>query len=154
MWTINTFNSTLRQVEFYHQAGYVRDKAVSEAIFADLNGLADRLNLMAERGTKVIDRIPEENEKNNFTLYESDIELTGNGAIAEIGGRKRSFIGHLTFHTLISDHHQLNEKTLAWYLGLMRKANLISSVSAKHRYQFISHLKEQIEASKMRCQLP
>lgn len=153
MWTQNTLNSTLRQVEYYHQAGYIRDAEVSEAIYNDLNQLVDRLNTMAEKGCKVIDRIPEAHEKDNFALYESDIELTGNGAIAVAGGRKRSFIGHLTFHTLVSDHKQLNEKTLAWYLGLMRKANLISSVSAKHRYQFIRHLKSELQNSKERNQL-
>lgn len=153
MWTTDTLNSTLRQIQYYHQAGYIRDSVVNGAIYDELDQLVDRVNTMAERGTKIIDRIPEEHEKDNYALYESDIELTGNGAIAVAGEHKRSFIGHLTFHTLVSDHKQLNEKTLAWYLGLMRKANLISSVSAKHRYQFISHLKGELKSSRERNQL-
>ncbi len=150
LWTVNTFKSTLRQIEYYHQAGYIRDREVSEAIYDGMNDLIQRLNAMAEKGSKVIDRVAESDEMNNFKLYESDIELTGNGAIAVVGERKRSFIGHLTFHTLISDHPALNDKTMAWYEGLVRKANLISSVSAKFRYQFISHLQSEVDASRSR----
>lgn len=150
MWTTDTLNSTLRQIQYYHQAGYIIDAKVSSALYDELDHLVDRVNTMAERGTKIINRIPEEHEKDNYALYESDIELTGNGAIAVNGEHKRSFIGHLTFHTLVSDNQALNDKTLSWYLGLMRKASLISSVSAKLRYQFISHLKSEVRTHRER----
>jgi len=150
LWTTNTLDSTLRQIEFYNNAGHIRSKEVNEALFADLKQMLERLNTMAERGTKVIDRVPDENEKDNYKLYESDIELTGNGALALVGDRKISFIGHLTFHTLTSEHPALNYKTLLWYERLVRKANLISSISAKYRYQFISTLEEDLNSTKKR----
>ncbi|MCR9152610.1 MAG: helix-turn-helix domain-containing protein [Croceimicrobium sp.] len=148
LWTTNTLNSTLRQIEFYHNAGHIRSREVNEALFQDLQDLLDRLNLRAEKGSKVIDRVANEREQDNYKLYESDIELTGNGALALMGDHKISFIGHLTFHTLTSDHPGLNEKTLLWYQRLVRKANLISSVSAKNRYQFISKLEADLNKTK------
>lgn len=150
LWTTNTLNSTLRQIEFYNNAGHIRSQEVNEALFEDLHLLLERLNTMAERGTKVINRVPEENEKDNYKLYESDIELTGNGALAMVGDYRKSFIGHLTFHTLTSEHPALNHKTQLWYERLVRKANLISSISAKYRYQFISHLEADLEQTKKR----
>ncbi|WP_421750971.1 helix-turn-helix domain-containing protein [Croceimicrobium sp.] len=150
LWTTNTLNSTLRQIEYYNNAGHIRSPEVNEALFADLQIMLDRLNTMAEKGTKVIDRVPTDKERDNYKLYESDIELTGNGALAMVGEHRLSFIGHLTFHTLTSDHPALNQKTLLWYERLVRKANLISSVSAKYRYQFISHLQADLEATKAR----
>ncbi len=150
LWTTNTMDSTLRQIEFYNNAGHIRSKEVNEGLFEDLQSMLRDLNTMAEKGTKVINRVPEPAEKDNYKLYESDIELTGNGALALIGPHKISYIGHLTFHTLVSDHPGLNEKTLLWYQRLVRKANLISSVSAKHRYQFISHLEADLSACKNR----
>jgi hypothetical protein len=150
LWTTNTLDSTLRQIEFYNNAGHIRSREVNEALFEGLHQMLNRLNTMAERGTKVIDRVPEEHEKDNYKLYESDIELTGNGALALVGNRKISFIGHLTFHTLTSEHPALNHKTQLWYERLVRKANLISSISAKYRYQFISRLEQDLEATKKR----
>jgi hypothetical protein len=150
LWTTNTLSSTLRQIEYYSNSGYIRSAAVKAEIYDDLKHIIDRVNLMAERGTKILDRVPEESEKNNYKLYESDIELTGNGALGVIGDYKVSFIGHLTFHTLNSDHPVLNEKTLLWYERLVRKANLISTVSAKNRFQFFSLMASQIEASRQR----
>lgn len=147
LWTTNTLDSTLRQLEFYNNAGHIRSREINEAIFDDLGNMLQRLNTMAERGTKVIDRVPTEKEANNYKLYESDIELTGNGALAIVGSHRISFIGHLTFHTLTSDHPGLNEKTQLWYERLVRKANLISTVSAKYRYQFI----QELEADLNRC---
>lgn len=150
LWTTNTLDSTLRQIEFYNNAGHIRSREVNEALFSDLHLMLQRLHSMAEKGTKVINRVPEPHEKDNYKLYESDIELTGNGALALVGDHKISFIGHLTFHTLTSDHPALNEKTLLWYERLVRKANLISSVSAKNRYQFISQLESDLNNTKAR----
>lgn len=150
LWTTNTLDSTLRQIEFYNNAGHIRSREINEALFEDLRQMLERLNLMAERGTKVIDRVPTEKERNNYKLYESDIELTGNGALALLDNYKISFIGHLTFHTLISDHPGLNQKTQLWYERLVRKANLISTVSAKHRYQFIQTLEADLNQCRQR----
>jgi len=150
LWTTNTLNSTLRQIEFYFNSGHIRSEEVLNDLYTDLEQLIDRQELMAERGTKVINRIPEENEKQNFSLYESDIELSNNGALAIINGVRLSFIGHLTFSTLISDHPQLNEMTYNWYDRLVRKSTLISEVAAKQRYQFIKHLKSELAESKQR----
>ena len=150
LWTTGTLNSTLRQIEFYHHSGHIRSKEVLEDLYADLDTLIDRQERKAEKGTKVIDRIAEENEKHNFSLYESDIELSNNGALAIVNGVRISFIGHLTFNSLICDHPKLNEMTYNWYDRLVRKSTLISEVSAKQRYQFISHLKNQIKESRER----
>ncbi len=150
LWTTNTLNSTLRQIEFYNNAGHIRSREINELIFDDLQEMLNRISLMAERGSKIINRVPTEKERDNYKLYESDIELTGNGALALVGDHKISFIGHLTFHTLTSDHPALNEKTLLWYQRLVRKANLISSVSAKNRYQFISQLEADLNKTKAR----
>jgi hypothetical protein len=150
LWTTNTLSSTLRQIEFYHNAGHVRSREVLEDLYTDLETLVDRQERMAEKGTKVIDRIPKENEKHNFSLYESDIELSSNGALAIVNGVRISFIGHLTFNSLVCDHPKLNEMTYNWYDRLVRKSTLISEVSAKQRYQFISHLKKEIKESRER----
>jgi len=150
LWTTTTLNSTLRQIEYYFNSGYIRSQEVLSDIYADLDTLIDRQERKAEKGSKIIDRIADENEKHNFSLYESDIELSNNGALAIVNGKRISFIGHLTFNSLISDHPQLNEMTYNWYDRLVRKSTLISEVAAKQRYQFISHLKKQLDESRMR----
>lgn len=150
LWTTNTLNSTLRQIEFYFNSGFIRSEEVLSDLYADIEKLIDRQEQMAEKGTKIIHRIPNEKEKHNFSLYESDIELSNNSALAIINGVRISFIGHLTFNTLISDHPQLNEMSYNWYNRLMRKSTLISEVSAKQRYQFIQHLKNELKQSQAR----
>ena len=83
-------------------------------------------------------------------MYESDIELSNNGALAIVNGVKISFIGHLTFHTLVSKHPQLNEMTADWYDRLVRKATLISEIAAKQRYQYFSRLRRELDESRQR----
>ena len=150
LWTTNTLNSTLRQIEFYYESGNIREKEVLDGLYSDLEKLIDRQEQKAERGTKIIDRIPEEKEKHNFSMYESDIELSNNGALAIVNGVKISFIGHLTFHTLVSKHPQLNEMTADWYDRLVRKATLISEIAAKQRYQYFSRLRRELDESRQR----
>lgn len=150
LWTTNTLNSTLRQIEYYYNAGFIRSKEVLFDIYVDLETLIDRQERKAEKGSKVIDRIAEKNERHNFSLYQSDIELSSNGALAIVNGVRISYIGHLTFNTLISDHPQLNEMAYNWYDRLMRKSTLISEVGTKQRYQFIKHLKNQLAESRER----
>lgn len=150
LWTTTTLNSTLRQIEYYFNSGYIRSQEVLSDIYSDIDTLIDRQERKAEKGSKIIDRIAEGDEKHNFSLYESDIELSNNGALAIVNGKRISFIGHLTFNSLISDHPKLNEMTYNWYDRLVRKSTLISEVAAKQRYQFISHLKKQLDESRMR----
>lgn len=154
LWTTDTLKSTLRQIEFYFNAGFLPSKEHTQEIYADLEKLIERMGRMAEQGSKIIDRLPEAHEKDNYHLYESDIELSANGALAVVGEKKISFIGHLTFNTLITDHAELNHKTHLWYKRLVQKANLISKVSAKHRFQFLRHLQDEVSHSRNRLMAP
>lgn len=151
IWTTNTLNSTLRQIEFYYQSGLIKDVEVLSDLYTDLEGLIDKQEVRAERGTKLIDHLTKDTD--DYQLYVSDIELSNNGAIAIVNGQKISFIGHLTFNTLSSYHFQLNEMTYGWYERIIEKSTLISKVAVKQRYQFFHHLRKQVSESRERVQV-
>lgn len=146
IWTDTTILSTIKQIEFFWEAGMFDSKEDAINIINSLRSTILRIQKQAEEGSKVIDRCKDESEKENFSLYFSEIEITNNCVLVNIGNIQAVYLGHLSFTTMNTSNATYCNQTEKWFENLKRKSTLISTVSEKLRYQFFTGMYKSIDS--------
>jgi len=157
IWTDNTILSTLKQIRFYWESGVFDSKEDALRVCAALRSEMEAIQLQAELGTKInflpkTDPSEETSSSNevvepgtNFQLYVSEIELTNNCVLVNIGEFQSVYLGHFSFSTMSTRNELYCKKTESWLNNLIRKSTLISGVAEKQRYQFFKNAFEKIQ---------
>ncbi len=148
IWTEDTLNSTVKQVEYYWESGLFQQKEHALQVLNDIESMIQNLERQAAAGSK----IDGDSDSGNFKLYHSDLMVGNNSILVKMAGRKAAYISYNTFNSMVT----LNESFCAdieyWLQNLIRKSVLISGVSEKQRYRFfkmkydkVRKLREKIE---------
>ena len=145
IWTDTTINSTLKQIEFYWEAGMFLSRDDALKVCEDLRMQIDEIQKQAELGNKYKSEQNINEFKDNYTLYFSEIELTNNCVLVNLGETKSVFLSHFTFNTMSTTNHSYCNETERWLNNIIKKATLISGVSEKLRYQFFRKAFTSIE---------
>lgn len=142
LWTEDTLNSTLKQVEYYWESGFFRTKEEALLICDQVGEVIATLQAKAERSSKL------EGGPENFTFYKSEIMIGNNTILVNIGNNKVAYISHHTFNMMTTTNTSFIEENEAWLKNLMKRSILISGVSEKQRNQFFSLLQGRVAALK------
>ncbi len=146
IWTETTIQSSVKQIEYLWESG--KFKSISD-VLAVCNALKEEINLVkkqAENGTKIFcNQNTDDDNSNNYKLYYSDLEITNNCVLVQLGNTKSVYLGHFTFNTMSTFNDSYGKETLNWLNIIMRKSVLISGVSEKIRYQIFRKYLKQIE---------
>ena len=146
IWSVETVNSTIRQIEYYRDAGVFGKKDSIAQLYEELNQLIDHLEKQAESGEKfAISKSPQGN-KNNFHLYFNEVILGHNSILSVTNEQKTVFINHGVLNYMITSDNRFCDYTKKSMENIMRKSSLISSVSEKERNRFFHVLKEKIQS--------
>ncbi len=130
IWTTETINSTIKQIEFYWDSGMFQTSDEAILICQDLIKMLENIERFAERSSK------DAMHKDNFTLYQSEIEVGNNSIFVQ---KAETYITFLTFHTfnkLVTDNSKFCSETKMWIENIIKKSVPLSGVSQKQRYQF------------------
>ncbi|MBN1182846.1 MAG: hypothetical protein JXB49_11200 [Bacteroidales bacterium] len=136
IWTDTTINSTIKQIEFYWEAGMFLSLENALKVCDNLRMQIDEIQKQAELGNKYRTEQNIHEFKNNYTVYFSEIELTNNCVLVNLGETKSVYLSHFTFNTMSTTNHSYCKETERWLNNIIKKATLISGVSEKLRYQF------------------
>lgn len=147
IWSVETVNSTLKQIEFYWESGIFKNKIDALDICKHLGTMFDTIRKQAETNTKklVNDGL---DTKNNYALYQSDIMIGTNCIMVETNGVKSSYMSFHTFNTMFTANAHFSQETDLWLNNLLKKSNLISGVAEKQRYQFFKQINDQLQKLK------
>ncbi len=157
VWTESTVKSTLKQISFYWESGVFESKEDALRVCAALSKEIDDIQHMAEVGSKRTEDQGFNEEENpgreeqrpteslNYKLYISDIELTNNCVLVNIGGSQAVYLSHFSFSTMSTRSETYCKKTEAWLNNIIKKSSLISSVSEKQRFKFFQRINEKID---------
>jgi hypothetical protein len=146
IWSDDTVNSTIKQIEFYWEAGIFRSKEDALKICAQVEEMIADIKKYAETGTKFIKDAGREGNENNFVLYSSELMIGNNCILVSMGNAKVTYLSHNTFNAMATTHTGFCNDTEGWLKNLMRKSILISGVSEKQRYQFFRKIEEKLSA--------
>lgn len=148
IWTEDTLNSTLKQIEYHWESGFIRDVSTAIRLCDFVEEEVNMLKRNAERGYKSLGVSGEELGK--FSLYQSELMVGNNSILANIGNTKIAYVSNNTFNFMSTMNHGFVQENEAWLNNLMRKSILISGVNEKQRNKFFSALMGKIDSLRTR----
>ncbi len=146
IWNKETVNSTLNQIEFYYDSGYFTDLSLLASIFDELKQLILHIKSDAALGYKTSLIHPSTEDKNNYKLYYNEITIGDNTIFFDLGDRKIVNITHNVLNILTTSNPEFCNETLRTLKNIIKKSDLISVVSEKHRNKFFKVILQKIEA--------
>ena len=148
IWNIESLNSTLRQVEFYHDAKAFQSDKDLLLVYESLEALFTHLEIQAELGYKFDSQNPERKVLAGFQMYINEVVIGDNSILAVLDKSKLAFLVHTGMNFMLTRDIDFCENMYGYYHNLMRKSTLISSVSERERSRFFKVLRNRIAARK------
>jgi len=148
IWSVETLNSTLRQIEYYKDSGVFKKKDTVMTLYNQLEQLIQHIEAQAESGVKFQAGHQAENGMAEYQLFFNEVILGHNTILAESGDEKTVFINHGVLNYMITRDKRFCNYTKLSLENIMRKSSLISSVSEKERNRFFHVLREKINRRK------
>lgn len=142
IWSDDTVNSTLKQIEFYWESGIFKTKEDALLICTQVSEMIERIKKQAELSCKLDRNGNPTNIENSYALYHSDVMIGNNCVLLSVGETKATYISYHTFNTLLTSHRDFCEETDQWLKNLIKKSNLISGVAEKLRYKYFRKIEE------------
>jgi hypothetical protein len=143
IWTEDTLNSTLKQIEYFWESGFFKGKDVALRMCDHVEAEINLLKLKAEKQSKLVG--DGESSAENFTLYQSEVMVGNNSILVTIGNNKMAYVSNNTFNMMSTLNIGFVEESELWLKNLTHKSILISGVNEKQRNRFFKILKEKIE---------
>jgi hypothetical protein len=145
IWSDDTVTSTLKQIEFYWDAGAFNNRQDALKVCGEVNLMFNRIRKQAELNTQLgLDNKPATTEP-NYSLYQSDVMIGNNCVLSTMGGMKGAYISYHTFNVMLTTNVNFCNETELWLKNLIRKSNLISGVAEKQRYRYFKRADEELK---------
>ncbi|MGL4596333.1 MAG: hypothetical protein ACRCYO_02320 [Bacteroidia bacterium] len=144
IWSEDTLNSTLKQIEYYWESGFFNNQEEALAVLADVESMVNDISRQAEHGCKFRGEVPTSKTDNNYTLYNSELMIGNNCILVTIGGSKVTYLSHNTFNSMATTSPGFCDETERWLRNLIRKSIPISGVSEKQRFRFFRNKLDKI----------
>jgi hypothetical protein len=141
IWSDDTLNSTLKQVEYFWESGFFASREDAIEICDLIQGEIDLLQVRAVNESKLDD-----GSVKNFKLYHSEVMIGNNSIIVNLGANKIAYVSNNTFNMMSTTNPDFVAENELWLKNLIRKSVLISGVSEKQRNRFFRILKGKIDA--------
>lgn len=143
IWTEDTLNSTLTQIQYFWRAGIFQEKEDALELLEAMKEMVELMSAQAEFGHKSGKYV--EDEQKNFVLFNCEVLVGNNCVRLQTPGQVVSVISFNSFNTLTTTNPHFNDEINSWLVNLMKKSNQISDVSDIQRFQFFKKLFEQID---------
>jgi uncharacterized protein (DUF779 family) len=140
IWTEDTLNSTLKQIEYYWESGFIKSKEEALQLCDEISHEINLLKQKAETECKLDDG------KKNFTLYQSEVMVGNNSILVRVADNKMVFISNNTFNAMSTQNTDFINETEAWLNNIIKRSVLISGVNEKQRNKFFRTLHTKIDS--------
>lgn len=144
VWSEDTINSTLKQVEYYAGSGMFQSKAEALEVVEEVHQMLSSIERQAAHSLKFRGEAPEAGSNIAFQLYLSDLMIGNNTITTRAGNSRVTYISLNTFNSMATTSVGFNEETDRWLRNIIRKSNLISGVSEKQRFRFFKMMYDKI----------
>lgn len=147
IWNIESLNSSLRQLKFYHEAGMFTSPEDIIFLYQKVEQLINHIEHQAELGIKfTLGQQPKANAP-LYRLFVNELILGDNTFLAQLDSQRITFLNHSVLYFLGTRDEGFNDAMFSNLENLMKKSTLISSVGEKERNQFFSNLRQNIKHS-------
>lgn len=141
IWSDETLNVTLRQIEFYHECGFLAEQGYAAQLCDEYLNLVRAIREWATLGYK-------EKPEYRFNLYKNDLLIADNTIFFRMGDKRMTFIPCNTMNILTTSDDSFCKKTEDYLLNLTSKSILISTSGEKDRNKFFNQMENKILRTK------
>jgi hypothetical protein len=145
IWNEDTFNITLRQIEYYYISGYFEKKDDIFNLIDKVTKWIQHIQKQAELGFKFLSGGSPDGIENNFKLYENEVVLNDNTIYVKLDDLTAVYLTFNVLCLLITRDPDFCQKIELYLRGLIKQSNLISLTGAKERNRFFNRLLHTIE---------
>ena len=150
IWNTEAINTTIRQIEYYHEAGNLVSKDQAIILFDKLEQLVNHIEKEAELGLRF--KMGEQPNSNAaaYQLFNNELIIGDNSVLAEMGDIRVTFLNHSFMHFIATKDQAFNTAMFNNMTNLMQKSTLISSRDERERIRFFNRLREEMHYRKAR----
>jgi hypothetical protein len=146
IWNIETINSTMRQIDYYHDSNLFEHEEEVMVIYDALEQLLIHLDKQAEKGYKFTanQEPPANGGSGSYEMYLNEMVIGDNSVLAILDGAKVGFIIHTVMNVMTTRDMRFCDNMYDSIQSLVRRSTLISSVSERERARFFRYLRKRI----------
>ncbi len=144
IWSDVTPSSLLMQIDYFWQAGFFESREVALNICDIACEEFKRLQTEAETGCKTMANGQPGTEE-NFTLYNSDIEVGNNTILVSIENQKALYLTHNTLNKIVTYNQAFCDETEDWLKVIIKKSTPLSGVAEKQRNRFFKKMLARLD---------
>ena len=148
IWVAESINATIRQIEYYKEAGVFRKKGTIQLLYDQLEALIHHIGEQAEHGEKFVIGEKPVGKTGNYELYYNEVFLGHNSIVVETDGVTTTYINHAVMNFMATRDKTFCDYTKKSIENNRRKSILISSVSEKERSRFLHLLLNKVSESR------
>ena len=148
IWSIDSLNATIRQIEYYNYTGVFRKKETIELLYDQLHQTIEHMKEQAEHGEKFLKGQKPQGYSTNFQLYYNEWFLGNNLILVETDGAATVYINHSVMNQIITRDKHFCDFTKKSLNNTVKRSLLISSVGERERNRFFNLLKNRISKAK------
>jgi len=136
IWSDETFNVVIRQVEFYFENGFI-DLKQAQALFDEYLRMVKDIRSSSARGMK--------NEKGGtFRLYQNEFLVADTTILYKLGSRRLASITYNTMNILSTSQDAFCRETEDFLTNIINKSTLISTIGERERNKFFNRIEKRI----------
>lgn len=143
IWSDETLNVTLRQIEFYHECGFFGDPKYALQLCDEYLLIIREIKSWAAVGYK-------DKPENRFDLFKNDLLIADNTILFRMGEKRITFVPFNTMNILTTTHENFCKRTEDYLMNLTTKSILISTTGEKDRNKFFNLMEGKIHQLKTR----
>ncbi|MCH8902405.1 MAG: hypothetical protein IIA45_00585 [Bacteroidetes bacterium] len=144
--TDDVVNSYLKQIKYYYEAGYFKEKEQAIVIATKLVELIEHIERQAEEETKFEPGLAPANVNGEFKLYFNDLVLLDHSVLVKTGEGGITYLLNNAINYLASRNQAFFEHNYKWTQNMLKRMTLISGSAEKERRMFFNEVKETVHA--------
>jgi hypothetical protein len=149
IWNEDTINTALRQIDYFHEAGWLANKSVAITLCERAEEMIRIIEEQAETGQRWFDGKPVHPEV-AYDLYYNDLVVLDNSMFVETDQFQMSMIGYNAMDYLYTFHHGFCKEAQLFLQKQLKKSMLLSGAAEKERNKFFNRIYDKINALKQR----
>ena len=147
IWNEDTINTALRQIDYFHEAGWLANKNVGFELCDKAEEMIRIIQQQAETGERWFNGKPVHPQV-PYELYYNDLVVLDNSMFVETDAFQMSMIGYNAMDYLYTFHHGFCKESQQFLQKQIGKSMLLSGAAEKERNKFFNRIYEKIDALK------
>jgi len=146
LWNFESLSSTLRQIEYYKDAGLFASKADLGIVIDSFHATIEHLKKQASSGSRFLPGDEHRSSDEQYELYINEVILGNNTIMLELDSTPHCFINYNVLSYLFTKDTRFTKQAFASFKNLMSRSTNISATGEKFRNKYFEYQFEKLLA--------